>query len=92
RDTSRRIHEVSREFHRIADSAATLPEPPTGELTRLIDQAHWHLLRAETSCNIYWGEAWVYKAHQDLDAVDWHLGEAKALLGEHLVTTSPTSP
>lgn len=33
-----------------------------------IDEALWHLLRAETSCNFYWGEAWVPRAEADLDA------------------------
>jgi hypothetical protein len=37
-------------------------------LWQQIEQAMWHLLRAETSCNIYWGEAWVARAHRDLDA------------------------
>lgn len=32
-----------------------------------IEDALWHLLRAETSCNIYWGEEWVPRAHSDLD-------------------------
>jgi hypothetical protein len=39
------------------------------------------LLRAETSCSVYWGEAWFYKVHQDLDAALRHLGDAKAALG-----------
>lgn len=34
-----------------------------------IEQCMWHLLRAETSCNFYWGEAWVHRCHQDLDQV-----------------------
>lgn len=33
-----------------------------------LDEAHWHLLRAQTSCNFYWGEAWVERCHGDLDA------------------------
>ncbi len=33
-----------------------------------LDEAHWRLLRAETSCNFYWGEAWVDRCHADLDA------------------------
>lgn len=33
-----------------------------------IEEALWRLLRAETSCNIYWGEDWVGKAEDDLDA------------------------
>ena len=42
-----------------------------------IEQAQWHLLRAETSCNFYWGEAWVDKAHADLDVAQRCLAEAK---------------
>lgn len=38
---------------------------PRGEA---IDEALWRLLRAETSCNLYWGEAWVHRAQSDLDA------------------------
>lgn len=33
-----------------------------------LDQAQWHLLRAETSCNFFWGETWVDRCHGDLDA------------------------
>jgi alpha-amylase/alpha-mannosidase (GH57 family) len=36
-------------------------------LQHQIEQAMWRLLRAETSCNIYWGEAWVPRAHRDLE-------------------------
>jgi hypothetical protein len=28
----------------------------------------WRLLRAETSCHLYWGEAWVPRAEADLAA------------------------
>jgi alpha-amylase/alpha-mannosidase (GH57 family) len=42
-----------------------------------IEQAQWHLLRAETSCNFYWGEAWVDKAHADLDVAQQCLAEAR---------------
>jgi alpha-amylase/alpha-mannosidase (GH57 family) len=33
-----------------------------------LTEAQWHLLRGETSCNFYWGEDWVHRAHEDLDA------------------------
>ena len=33
-----------------------------------LDEALWHLLKAETSCNLYWGEEWVPRAHEDLVA------------------------
>lgn len=81
RDAMARIHGLSRKFHRLAGAAAAVPGS-SPELIRVLHEAHWRLLRAETSCNLYWGEAWVYKTHQDLDSVDWHLGEAKALLGD----------
>ncbi len=31
------------------------------------EQGTWRLLRAQTSCNFFWGEAWVDRCHQDLD-------------------------
>jgi hypothetical protein len=74
-----RVHELSARYHGVAD-AAKLRGGGDGELARVVGQAHWHLRRAETSCNFYWGGAWVYKAHEDLDAVAWHLGEAEAML------------
>ena len=36
----------------------------------------WRVLRAETSCNFYWGEAWVERCHHDLDAAAAHLDYA----------------
>lgn len=79
RDAMGRVHELSARYHGLRQAAAARGGGD-GELARVLDQAHWHLLRAETSCNFYWGEAWVYKAHQDLDTVAWHLGEAQALV------------
>ena len=32
------------------------------------EAALWRVLRAETSCNFYWGEDWVSRCHADLDA------------------------
>jgi len=36
------------------------------ELNHLLDEARWRLLRAETSCHFFWGEAWVHRADRDL--------------------------
>jgi 4-alpha-glucanotransferase len=38
------------------------------QVYRLLDEAHWHVLRAETSCNFFWGEAWLDNCRADLDA------------------------
>lgn len=33
-----------------------------------LEESTWRVLRAETSCNFFWGDAWVDKALADLDA------------------------
>ncbi|MDD2769716.1 MAG: glycoside hydrolase family 57, partial [Methylococcus sp.] len=42
-----------------------------------LDTALWRLLRAETSCNFYWGQEWVGRAHADLE-------EARLALARYL--------
>jgi hypothetical protein len=32
-----------------------------------LEEARWRVLRAETSCNFYWGEAWLGHCHADLE-------------------------
>jgi len=46
-----------------------------------LEEATWRLLRAETSCNFYWGEAWVQRSDADM-AASWEaLNHARARLG-----------
>ena len=42
----------------------------------LLEQARWRVLRAETSCNFYWGEAWVQRCYDDLDEAGACLDQA----------------
>ncbi len=79
RDALARTQALSAEFHAVKDAAARLM-PGYDELQRVLHEAHWRLLRAETSCHFYWGDAWVYRNHSDLDGVQWHLGEARSIL------------
>jgi len=58
-----RIHEISAAFQ---ETLAKLKERHVDAAAQL-EQAHWRLLRAETSCNVFWGEDWVHKTHVDLD-------------------------
>jgi len=44
---------------------------------REMEEARWRLLRAETSCNLYWGEAWVPRIYDDLNAARKFLDEAR---------------
>ena len=41
-----------------------------------LNQARWRLLRAETSCNLFWGEAWVCQIHSDLEEAQKYLEKA----------------
>ncbi len=50
-----------------------------------LDEALWRLLRAETSCNLYWGEEWVPRAEADLQA-------AREALERAGVVLTPSSP
>jgi 4-alpha-glucanotransferase len=60
RDALTRIQNVSDQLHAAAERADPADRPR-------LDRAFHHLLRAQTSCNIYWGDAWVPRCHADLD-------------------------
>jgi alpha-amylase/alpha-mannosidase (GH57 family) len=50
----------------VPDADASAPE----RFAERLEEARWHLLRAETSCNIFWGEAWCNRADEDLDIAE----------------------
>ena len=66
KDALTRVDEISQ-----AVQAALSNATPIGshnpELLGLLEEAHWRVLRAETSCNFFWGDAWVMRCHADLD-------------------------
>jgi alpha-amylase/alpha-mannosidase (GH57 family) len=80
RDATARLHGVSLAFHALRQQIVQSGRGDSGVQDHL-DQAHWRLLRAETSCNLYWGEAWVYKVHEDLDAACREIDETRWALG-----------
>ncbi|WP_295883023.1 glycoside hydrolase family 57 [uncultured Thiohalocapsa sp.] len=59
----------------VRQGAAEAPDDPA--LIGVLEEARWRLLRAETSCNLFWGEAWVGRAAADLDAAEAALKEAE---------------
>ncbi len=61
-----RIRETSKAIHEARWAAGESHCNDSGEWA-LLEEAMWHLLRAETSCNLYWGEAWVPRCHADVD-------------------------
>lgn len=62
-----RVAHVSRAWHQARQAAQTLSIADT-DTEGQMEQALAHLLRAETSCNFFWGEAWVDRVHAELDA------------------------
>jgi 4-alpha-glucanotransferase len=49
------------------------------DLYRELEDALTLVLRAETSCNFFWGDAWVPRCHHDLDQATSHLQRAETL-------------
>jgi alpha-amylase/alpha-mannosidase (GH57 family) len=77
--TLARYAEVSSRLRAIARRAATTA-PDDHALLNTLEEARWRLLRGETSCNIFWGEAWVDRAAGDLDAAVAALDDAEQRL------------
>jgi len=61
-----RMATVSGELHGVRAALGDNGDAQRGEL----EHATWRLLRAQTSCNFFWGEDWVWRCHADLDAAE----------------------
>ena len=90
RDAMVRVHETSAAFRGLLDRALAANLASQEAWTHL-DEARWRLMRAETSCNFYWGEAWVHRAHGDMDAA-WNAINAAAPLVPEAPDTGRTEP
>ncbi len=79
KDALARLRNFSESLRALEKSAKDnhLEGPPIAEP---LEQARWRLLRAETSCNLFWGEGWVPRIHSDLDEARFHLDRAAAEL------------
>lgn len=73
-----RLAETSQAYHSARFNADRINPHDRQELIRDLDEAYWRLLRAETSCHFFWGEAWVAKCHRDLDDACAYLDKACA--------------
>ena len=74
------VQAVSTELHELRRQAAEQGLIGDEGLARELEEANWHLLRAETSCNFYWGEAWVCRADTDLNAASESLARVRTRL------------
>ena len=58
---------------------ATATGAANPDLYRELEDALALILRAETSCNFFWGDTWVQRCHDDLDQATNHLQRAETL-------------
>ena len=75
KDALTRVDEVSQAIHGALSNAANIGSH-NPELLALLEEARWRVLRAETSCNFFWGDAWVMRCHADLDQACEYLERA----------------
>jgi alpha-amylase/alpha-mannosidase (GH57 family) len=47
----------------------------------LLEEALWRVLRAQTSCHFFWGDAWLDRCHRGLDEAEAWLEKAKSAAG-----------
>lgn len=71
REALSRVFEISRMYHAFCRDAE-MRKKLSPEVQKCLSEAYWHLLRAETSCNYFWGMEWVERAHADLnETIRW---------------------
>jgi 4-alpha-glucanotransferase len=75
KDALARIHNFSQALHDTLQKVRRY-HVDSPLVVEQLDQARWRLLRAETSCNLFWGEAWVRQIHSDLDEAQKYLEKA----------------
>jgi len=80
-----RLAVVSAEVHDAMQAAGQ--RELGGQEQSVLEEAHWRLLRAETSCNFYWDEDWVARANRDLDDAEATLRRFRAK--KYLIDADP---
>ena len=77
-----RLDEISQAIYAARRNAVGIGVRDAG-VYRLLEQARWRVLRAETSCNFFWGQAWLRRCHDDLDQAASFLDQAGSRLTSH---------
>ncbi|HET9654313.1 MAG TPA: hypothetical protein VFP72_03090 [Kineosporiaceae bacterium] len=61
-----RVGELSRAVRQAQADGVESASRSDPDLDRCLEQARWRVLRAETSCNFFWGDAWLSRCEDDL--------------------------
>jgi hypothetical protein len=78
RDALKRVEEISRSYHNLVKRVREVGA--TAVFDYQLNECYWRILRSQTSCNFYWGEAWVEKCHLDLNVAEDYLQEVERRL------------
>ncbi len=62
-----RLEQASAMFH---DRANSIRDSLVGDEVHLLAEAHFYMLKAQTSCHFFWGESWVHYCHEDIDRME----------------------
>jgi 4-alpha-glucanotransferase len=73
-----RVGELSEAVHAARRNAIAIGAG-NPDLYHRLEDALTLVLRAEASCNFFWGDAWVQRCHDDLDHATRHLEQAERL-------------
>lgn len=65
KDALAQLSSISKSIHDARWEAGQ--QPQCEERDYILEKTMWHLLKAETSCNFYWGEAWLDRYYRDLE-------------------------
>jgi len=66
--------------HRLMEHSTDAGEKHTAQLAPLLEQAEGWLLRAETSCYFFWGDAWLPKVYDNTTQARHFLRKTEQLL------------
>ena len=74
------VWEISRHYHQLNELSIPAKKGNSAKAESLLTQAEDWLLRAETSCYFFWGDAWLPKVYDNITQARHLLMEAEHLL------------
>jgi hypothetical protein len=77
KDALASVATISAALHRLRADAAEAGQQAVWDA---VNEATWRLLRAESSCNFFWGEDWVDRCYADLNQSEQWIAEARRRL------------
>jgi alpha-amylase/alpha-mannosidase (GH57 family) len=81
----REVWDISTHYHQLQQQHHTVKKRHSAQVEFLLKQAEGWLLRAETSCYFFWGDAWISKVYENTKHARHFLAEAEQYYAETLL-------